>query len=847
MNRDLFLAILAMDAYNRGYNAGIAGLSDAVGTQIGNALISRGVLDTDSAAVSSGFYAIAYNWNGEKVVSYRGTDSNFGLAIPVLSGDLANGYGLAVGAPYGPQANLAIDFYKDVAGSNLTPEQLRAANVTLTGHSLGGGLAGFVGAIYGKQGLLFDNMPFELSASAAYNDAAYLYLGGEVTPAYVQAELFRQKVYGADAPFANNRSGLSGYAVTGEFLTPARLLQSTPVANLDSSTGFGTLNPITQLHAQDLLVLLLYAQQNGFEAWRSISPNFIPVMFNQGGQQIGTALGLGQFAGPGADNDLAGVMRDLIAYTAIDEGFRPFGTTGIRALFDDANQIGSLASAQDTAAYLKDDSVQKALADIFIEYAGLLARNKDFNQSEPQQFTGHEKGALYYDQNANRLIGDFARDLWKKIDDGNVGAQVDIIGKKTLTDAVSRFGEFSRASVDDAVDRLWAGNTDHVIKLVAATKDIAVTLDAVADAQIGQQPNPLPIDGAMLVGAGGNDRIVGAKGNDLLIGGKGEDTLIGGRGDDLMFGGAGKDTFKGYDQTTPPPQDDAQATGYEGNDWMDGGAGEDTVDYSRLPNAVMYTISEERIGSNVVVKITDPATDTTPASTDYLVSVEKVKLTDKADTIKVDFASVIKDPSVRTTIDGDAAPAEASTNEELGDRLDFSASTSPALIGAAKDQTSAEIFTKWQPITQDATFVYNVIKPSGAATGAGLTDATGLRFTNFEDVTGTSGDDILGLWWLNPSGELNAEQEQAFKAAQNITVSFASGNPAQIGAALDARMEQARLIPQNQQDVVLEGGAGKDIILGTRTGADRIYGGDGNDKLYAGGFTSAIYGGARTD
>jgi hypothetical protein len=46
---------------------------------------------------------------------------------------------------------------------------------------------------------------------------------------------------------------------------------------------------------------------------------------------------------------------------------------------------------------------------------------------------------------------------------------------------------------------------------------------------------------------------------------------------------------------------------------------------------------------------------------------------------------------------------------------------------------------------------------------------------------------------------------------------------------------------------VLEGGAGKDIILGTRTGADRIYGGDGNDKLYAGGFTSAIYGGAGTD
>jgi hypothetical protein len=37
MNEDVFRAILAMDSYNRGYNAGITGLS---GTQIGNATVS---------------------------------------------------------------------------------------------------------------------------------------------------------------------------------------------------------------------------------------------------------------------------------------------------------------------------------------------------------------------------------------------------------------------------------------------------------------------------------------------------------------------------------------------------------------------------------------------------------------------------------------------------------------------------------------------------------------------------------------------------------------------------------------------------------------------------------------
>ena len=61
MTNDLFLAILAMDAYNRGYNPGIADLSDTVGTQIGTATISN----------RSSFYAVAYAWNGDTIMASR--------------------------------------------------------------------------------------------------------------------------------------------------------------------------------------------------------------------------------------------------------------------------------------------------------------------------------------------------------------------------------------------------------------------------------------------------------------------------------------------------------------------------------------------------------------------------------------------------------------------------------------------------------------------------------------------------------------------------------------------------------------------------------------------------------
>ncbi len=68
---DLFRAILAMDAYNRGYTPGIAGLGGQ-GTQIGNATISLQSNTPEQAAAS--FSATAYTWNNHQIISYRGTD-----------------------------------------------------------------------------------------------------------------------------------------------------------------------------------------------------------------------------------------------------------------------------------------------------------------------------------------------------------------------------------------------------------------------------------------------------------------------------------------------------------------------------------------------------------------------------------------------------------------------------------------------------------------------------------------------------------------------------------------------------------------------------------------------------
>jgi hypothetical protein len=97
MDRDLFLAILSMDSYNRGYAQGVTGLLET--GQLGNATLAPATAEQKAGWESAGFYALAYDVSGvggfdpgETVIAYRGSDEIFGS-----DGDLQNGYGVALG------------------------------------------------------------------------------------------------------------------------------------------------------------------------------------------------------------------------------------------------------------------------------------------------------------------------------------------------------------------------------------------------------------------------------------------------------------------------------------------------------------------------------------------------------------------------------------------------------------------------------------------------------------------------------------------------------------------------------------------------------------------------------
>ena len=86
---------------------------------------------------SDSFFAATYFWGSNVVISYRGTDDTSLLADP------RTGWVVGAGNYAAAQAQDAAAVFQQWNGNSIAPNP----SIVLTGHSLGGGLAGFVGEI----------------------------------------------------------------------------------------------------------------------------------------------------------------------------------------------------------------------------------------------------------------------------------------------------------------------------------------------------------------------------------------------------------------------------------------------------------------------------------------------------------------------------------------------------------------------------------------------------------------------------------------------------------------------------------------------------------------------------
>ena len=145
----LDMALLSMDVYEK--SEGGLNFNGGIGQ------FNLGAADSSGF---SGFFAQAYNFAGGKVLAYRGTDD---------IGDVFTGWaGGIIGEPLAPQYISAAQFYQQQNSNSINANP----NIYVTGHSLGGGLAGFVGAIYGVSATVFDNINFMGAAIEGFSSGA---------------------------------------------------------------------------------------------------------------------------------------------------------------------------------------------------------------------------------------------------------------------------------------------------------------------------------------------------------------------------------------------------------------------------------------------------------------------------------------------------------------------------------------------------------------------------------------------------------------------------------------------------------------------------------------------------
>jgi Ca2+-binding RTX toxin-like protein len=501
MDTKLFNAILSMDSYNRGYDQGIPLNTnpdgDSIGLQIGNAVIvSESDIESGSAGRNASFYAVAYQmpndatWNGQTIISYRGTDSAVdGAAYPIATGFTGV-----------EQASMAFQFYNAVAtaqNGNISIDP-RDANISLTGHSLGGGLAGLVGGVYHQDAVLFDNMPFEVSAQNTQFSPI---------PDYISA------VYQGISPWTalvGPTSGMHTYSLDGEFLSwtrPAQQTLQTEYSLPGSPNLTAYLPDSADLHSMASLIIHMFSitEIGGAADWESASPYFWPILY-----QDDFAQSIGEQS--------AGLLRTKLAYSAIDEGVTVFGNTGIRAFYDDANDLGAalvLTGDVWTSLAAQADNISK----VFVQFAGSLAIHKVEVSLDYQ--SAILRGVLEMDRDDRTFAIDLSDSLWAEAGGGLapvIAARDSLVGSLLA-------GTGAEAEVRAAMHDVWGDGSNNAIEKVEfAVYSAQDSLYGPVTSYMWGGTND-PTKAALFIGGDRDDVIRDTGGNNLISGGSGSDVL----------------------------------------------------------------------------------------------------------------------------------------------------------------------------------------------------------------------------------------------------------------------------------------------------------------------------------
>jgi Ca2+-binding RTX toxin-like protein len=433
-------------------------------------------------------YGVFRGPGGEIVLAYTGTNESIDWASNALAG---------TGILPSPQVAAAAKAYVDAKAAY-------GPNITLSGHSLGGGLASVMAVWFNRPAVVFDEGPFEATAlnpliMAAV--AASLGLTGTAVPSE-----FLSFIASYPLVYGQREAQVANHYLQGEVLASLRAAWPTVLGSDTPISVNGTSVTAVQLHSMALYTAAKLSPS--FVQATYVSDRVLPLVMDENlyGYNTGTST-----------------QRNFLVDLIRSEQSAAAGQGKLTHFASDLNKLGINIAGLNLAA-------QNAIIAQGIEWyywqGPSYAGKEFFTQTGPLlQYTINLGDTTSTNQSANKAL--FYVSTW-------------------LDPLLQANGGFS-ASYNYDQWSIVAGDTAATATAKDATKSQIYVGGGGADTFTGGNLGDVILAGA------GNDTINGGLGNDQLYGGAGQDTYLfsGAWGNDTITDSDGLGSIKLGDASSP--------------------------------------------------------------------------------------------------------------------------------------------------------------------------------------------------------------------------------------------------------------------------------------------------------